>query len=126
MMTLTIFMAIIFLFLLVKFPKCIFATMLVLGGLLIAAITVLLFYIGALVPAIIMCVIFVVLICILACTFKKIITGIVLLNIASKFLMEKPSTFIAPIFTLIFVLAFEGFWAMSIAGITIYQGNAKT
>jgi hypothetical protein len=49
-----------------------------------------------------------------------------LLNIASKFLLEKTFTFLAPAFTLIFVVVFEAFWVLSLAGITIYQGNAKT
>lgn len=126
MMALTVIMAMLFLCLLVRFPQCVFVTMLVLGFLLLGAVTALLFYIGALVPAIIMCVIIGVMVIILCCTFKKIKTGIALLNIASRFLSEMPSTFLAPIFILIFILTFEVFWAMSLAGITIYKGNATT
>lgn len=85
-MAFTVVMAALFLCLLVKFPKCIFVSMLIFGFLLIGAITALLFYIGALVPAIIMCVLMGILLLILCCTYKKIKTGIALLNIASKFL----------------------------------------
>lgn len=89
-------------------------------------ITALLFYVGALVLAIILCVLSFVLVVVLICTFKKIRTGIVLLNIASKFLLEKPSTFLAPVFVMIFILVFEAFWAMSLAGITIYKGSGSS
>ncbi len=126
MMGLTLLMAVLFLFLLVKFPYCIFVSMLIIGTVLIGTVTALLFYIKALVPAIIMCILCFILFCVLACTFRKIKTGIVLLNIASKFLLAKPFTFLAPAFTLIFVVVFEAFWVLSLAGITIYQGNAKT
>ena len=126
MMGLTVMMAILFLCLLVRFPKCIFITMLILGALLMGTITALLFYVGALVPAIILCVLSFVLVVVLICTFKKIRTGIVLLNIASKFLLEKPSTFLAPVFVMIFILVFETFWAMSLAGITIYKGSGSS
>ena len=126
MMGLTVMMAILFLCLLVRFPKCIFITMLILGALLMGTITALLFYVGALVPAIILCVLSFVLVVVLICTFKKIRTGIVSLNIASKFLLEKPSTFLAPVFVMIFILVFETFWAMSLAGITIYKGSGSS
>lgn len=106
MMALTVVMAVLFLCLLVRFPKCIFVTMLILGALLMGTITALLFYVGALVPAIVLCVLSFVLVVVLCCTFRKIRTGIVLLNIASRFLMEKTSTFLAPVFVMIFILVF--------------------
>lgn len=106
MMAFTVVMAMLFLCLLVKFPKCVFATMMVLGFLLLGAITALLFYVGALAPAIIMCVFMGIIFIILCCTYKKIKTGIALLNIASKFLAEMPSTFLAPVFIMIFILTF--------------------
>ena len=97
-------MAILFLCLLVRFPKCVFITMLILGAALMGTITALLFYIGALIPAIIMCILSFVLVVVLLCSFNKIRTGIVLLNVASKFLLEKPSTFLAPVFVMIFIV----------------------
>ena len=54
MMGLTLLMAVLFLFLLVKFPYCIFVSMLFIGTFLIGAVTALLFYIKELLPAIIM------------------------------------------------------------------------
>lgn len=89
-------------------------------------ITALLFYIGALIPAIIMCILSFVLVVVLLCSFNKIRTGIVLLNVASKFLLEKPSTFLAPVFVMIFIVVFECYWAMGLAGITLYKGGAST
>lgn len=124
MMALSFLMSIVFLCLLTRFPTCIFITMLILGAILFAAVTVLLFYAQALIPAIIMCILFILLIIVLCCTFNKIRTGLVLLKIASRLLAEKPSIFLAPIFVMIFIIAFEAFWAMSLAGITIYKGGA--
>ena len=103
-MSLTVIMALMFLFLLVKFPKCIFGFMLILGGLVIGAL----------------------LIIVVCCSMKRVMTGFALLNVASKFLSEKPSTFVAPIVVLFFIVVFEVFWALSLAGIQIYTGNAQT
>lgn len=126
MMSLTVIMALMFLFLLVKFPKCIFGFMLILGGLVIGALAFLFFYIRSFVPAIIMCVVGALLIIVVCCSMKRVMTGFALLNVASKFLSEKPSTFVAPIVVLFFIIVFEVFWALSLAGIQIYTGNAQT
>jgi len=61
--------------------------MLFIGFILFAGVAGILFYIGALIPAIIMTVLITILVIILCCTWKKIKTGLVLLNIASKFLI---------------------------------------
>lgn len=106
MMGLSIIMAVVFLCFLVRFPKCVFIFMMVLGVLLLIAITALLFYVRAFAAAIILCVLIIALVGVLFCTFPKLKTGLILLNIASKFLSERPSVFVAPVFVLIFIVVF--------------------
>lgn len=106
MMALSFVMAVLFLCLLVRFPACVFVVMLVLGVGMFAAVTGLLFYAQAWLPAVVMCVLFVLLVVVLCCTFKKIRIGLVLLKIASRLLIEKPSIFLAPIFVMIFIISF--------------------
>ena len=106
MMTFTVVMALLFLLLLAKFPKCIFIFMLILGAVLMGAITFLFFYIRSFVPAIVMCVVSGLLILVVCCSLKRVMTGFALLNIASRFLSERPSTFVAPIVVLFFIVVF--------------------
>lgn len=106
MMGFSILMAAVFLFLIVKFPKFVFIFMLVLGLAFFSSVTALLFYIEAFVPAIILCVIIGLLLFILICTWKKIKTGLALLSVASKFLIERPGVIFAPIAVLLFVIVF--------------------
>ena len=57
--------------------------------------------------------------CILFCVRDKIPEGIVLLRLASSFIVQKPSIFLAPFFVMIFVVIFEVFWVGGLIGISL-------
>lgn len=57
------------------------------------------------------------------CARSKIKIGVVLLETAAKFLVAKPTVFLAPFFLIPLVFVFEIFWLASFVGITLFNGN---
>lgn len=106
MIALSVVLAIAFLCLMVKFPTCMFYTMLGLGAVLILALAILLFVAESIVGGIIFLVIFLIYLLVLFCAREKIRVGIALLETASRFLMEKPTVFLAPFALFIAVIIF--------------------
>jgi hypothetical protein len=126
MIALSVVLAILFLCLLVKFPKCIFYTMLIVGAILIIALSILFFTMGQYVAGGIGLAILVFYGIFLYCFKDQMMTGIMLLETASDFVMEKPSVFLAPIILGIVVFAFELFWLVSLVAITLYPVTASS
>lgn len=60
------------------------------------------------------------------CNKNQIRIGTVLLETASRFILEKPSVFLVPFIMLLVVVLFEVFWLASLISITLYTGGAKT
>lgn len=83
-----------------------FYTMLVLGAVMILALTILLFVSGSPIGGGIMAAMLVFYVIMIYCSKEKIRIGIVLLETAANFLIEKPSVFIAPFFMVIIVFLF--------------------
>lgn len=123
MVGLAIILSVIFLVLLIKFPRCMFYTMLAVALILITALMVLMFYSGVIIAGIVLLLMLLGFGCFLFCVRGKIRAGVVLLNTASKFIGAKPTVLLAPFLVLFFVLLFEVFWIASMTGITLYEGN---
>lgn len=124
MVLLSIVLAIVFLLLLVKFPKCVFYTMLILGALLILALAVGMFLAQNPIGGGVVLALLVVYAAAIYCSREKIQAGVVLLETAANFIAERPSVFIAPIALLMIIVAFEIFWLVSLVAISLYHGNA--
>lgn len=125
MIVFALLLAILFLVLLVKFPKCVFYTMLILGGLLLLGLSILLFSFQQYAAAGIILFIFLLYLLFLYCSREQIRVGIVLLETAATFIAEKPSVIIAPFSILFIVIIFEVFWLTSLVGISLHTGNSQ-
>lgn len=86
MVLLSIVLAIVFLLLLVKFPKCVFYTMLVLGALLLLALAVGMFLAQNPIGGGVVLAMLVVYALVIYCSREKIQVGIVLLETAARFI----------------------------------------
>ena len=126
MIALAVVTAVMFLVLLMKFPECMFYTMLAISAILMVVLIIILVATANYIAAIILAVIFLVFACVLLCNQEKIRIGIVLLYTAASFLSEKKTVFLAPFFMLIFVLLFEVFWVASLVGIILYKGDEES
>ena len=126
MIALSVVLAIVFLLLLMKFPKCMFYTMLAVTTLLMIVLAIVCFAQGIIVMGIIILVALFFFGCFLYCCRDQIEIGIVLLGLASRFIKEKPTVLLSPFFMMIFVIIFEAFWLASFVGIVLYEGDAKT
>ena len=117
-----VILAVLFLCLILKFPKCMFYTMLAVGALLILALAVILVISQQFVGGAIFFGIFLLYILAIYCSRDKIRIGTVLLETAARFVAEKPTVFLAP-FVILFILAgFQLFWIVSFVAITLYGG----
>jgi hypothetical protein len=126
MIVLSVVLAVVFLCLIIKFPSCMFYSMLILGAILILALAILLFVVGSVAGGVIFLVILLIYLLVIWCSRDKIKIGIVLLETAARFLSEKPTVFLAPLFVMLIVGIFELFWIASLVAISVYTGNAKT
>ena len=110
MFFLAIVLSILFMFLIKKFPKCMVYSMIVMIYLVFIALIVLgiINQIWWMVAS--FAISLLVITCILFCFRSSLSTGIVLLQVASTFLSEKPSVYIAPLYPLIFAIIFFVFW----------------
>lgn len=106
MILLSIVISIVFLMLLVKFPKPMFYAMIIITFLILLAVVIVSFIAGAIVVGISAMIILLIYGCFLFCVRDKIPEGIVLLRLASSFIAHKPSIFLAPFFMMIFVVIF--------------------
>ena len=79
MIVFSVILSVVFLFLLVKFPKCMFYTMLALGAVLFIGLAVLLFVMGSVVGGIVMVVMLLIYAAFVYCSRDKLRVGIVLL-----------------------------------------------
>lgn len=106
MIVFSLILSILYLCLIVKCPKCMFYAMLVLGALLVLALSIVLFIAGSIAGGAIFLAIFVLYLVMVYCSREKIRIGIVLLETAAKFVAEKPSVFLAPFAIFIVVALF--------------------
>lgn len=106
MIILSIILAIVFMCLLSKFPKCMFYSMLAFTAIVLIVLTIVMFVSGAIVVGVILLILLLLYGCFLCCSREQIKIGIVLLDTAADFLLEQPSVFCAPIFLTFFVLIF--------------------
>lgn len=85
MVVFSVILSIVYLCLIVKFPKCMFYAMLVLGALLILALSVILFITGSIAGGAIFLAMFLLYLLAVWCSRDKIRVGIVLLETAARF-----------------------------------------
>ena len=99
-------LALLFLFLLVKFPKPMFYGMCFITAAILIGIVIVSFVVGAYFVGIIALVILALYACVYFCSRDKIAEGIVLMQVACKFISQKPSIFLIPFFMMLFVVVF--------------------
>lgn len=118
-------LAILYMFLLKTFPKCVVYTMIV----LIYAIFIALIILGIINQIWWMVITFgitlLLISCMLWCFWDQLKTGIVLLKIAATFLSEKPSAYLAPLYPLFFGIIFFVFWVAAMVA-ELYWLSLKT
>lgn len=101
-------------------------TMLTLSFVVMAALAILGLVFNAVALTVVMLGIMLVYALVLFCFRKKIKIGIVLVKVASKFIMEKPSIFIAPVLNIIFMFAIAYFWIYSAGAMIAVINNNNT
>lgn len=106
----SIALAMVFVFLLKKFPKCMVYSMIVLIYLVFITLIVLGIINSIWWMVITFAVTLLVMSCMLFCFRDKIRTGILLLEVTTTFMTEKPSVVIAPLYPLVFSIIFFVFW----------------
>lgn len=126
MIVLSIVLAVAFQCLLLKFPKCMFYTMLILGGVFMLVLAIIMVIAGALAGGIIFAIVTIIYFIVVFCNKSQIRVGSVLLQTSARFILERPSVFIIPFIMLLIVLAFEIFWLASLIGITLFAGDSIT
>lgn len=122
----SIVLSLLFLILLIKFPKPMFYGMCILALLTFLAVTVACFIVQAYPMAIIMLLMILIYACVFYCARDKIPEGIILMKVANKFISQRPSIFLAPLFVMIFVILFEVFWLGGIIGVSLMKIEAST
>lgn len=86
MIVLSVVLSLLFLLLLIKFPKCMFYSMLIFGGLLILALAIIMFIAGSYVGGALILVLFLIFAVVMYCNRDKIQIGVVLLETAARFI----------------------------------------
>lgn len=110
MFFLSLILAVGFIFLVKKFPKCMIYSMIVAFYLILVALIVLGIINGIWWLVITFGVMLLVTSCILFCFRDRIVTGIILLRVSANFISEKPSVYLAPLYPLIFAVIFFVYW----------------
>lgn len=116
MFFLSIVLAIGYILLIKNFPKCMIYSMILLFYLVLVALIVLGIINQIWWMVITFGVIILITTCILFCFRDRIVTGIILLKVASSFISEKPSVYLAPFYPLIFGIIFFIYWIAALLG----------
>ena len=119
MLAFTFILAIVFLILVSKFPKCMIYTGLVLAAIILVALGIALLASGVIIGAVMIFGLLALSACLLYCFREQLEQGIVLLKVTGDFLLEKPTVFLAPFFVGIFVVIFFLFWVASLVAIML-------
>ena len=106
MVALSVVLAVAFQCLLIKFPQCMFYAMLILGGIFMIALAIIMIIAGGIAGGIVFGVITIIYFVVIFCNKNQIRIGTVLLETASRFILEKPSVFMVPFIMLFIVLLF--------------------
>jgi hypothetical protein len=107
-------LAIAFIFLVKAFPKCVVYTMVAIIYIIFIALIVLGIINGIWWMVATFGVTILMISCIIYCFRSKISTGILLLQIGTTFISERPSVFLAPLYSLIFGIMFFVFWVIAL------------
>lgn len=116
MFFLSLVLAIIFLFMVKKFPKCMIYSLIIVFYLVLIALIILGIVNGIWWMVATFGVILLVISCVLYCFRSRILTGILLLKVAADFISERPSVYLAPLYPLVFAIIFFIYWVAAMVG----------
>lgn len=118
MFVLSFVMSIVFLLLVKKFTKCMVYTLIVLFYLAVIALIVIGAINGYWWMVIVFGITLLITTCMLCCFKERIRVGILLMQVASQFISEKPSVYVAPLYPFFWGLLFFVYWLVALLAVT--------